>query len=187
MRDRWETERMVLRSLTMDDVEHLVQLDSDPEVMRYLTGGQATPRETIVEKHLARLMRHCPGITTVGYWAAETKDTGDFLGWFEFCPLNDDSPDVVELGYRLRREAWGRGYATEGARSLIRWGFEQLGVQRVIANTMSVNAGSRRVMAKAGLTFSRSYFEHDPDSIPGAEHGEVEYGLTRADWEAQRD
>lgn len=175
---------MRLRPITADDVDDLVALDSDPEVMRYLTGGEATPRETIVERSLPRFTRHYPGIAAVGYWAAETVSDGEFLGWFEFRPLDDDSAEVVELGYRLRRAAWGRGFATEGARALIRWGFLELGVQRVTADTMSVNAKSRRVMEKAGLVFHRSYFEHDPGSIPGAEHGEVEYVLDRADWVA---
>lgn len=78
------------------------------------------------------------------------------------------------------KAAWGRGYATEGSRALIRKGFADLGVERVTANTMAVNAGSRRVMEKAGLSFLRSFTGDWPDAIPGSEHGEVEYELTRA-------
>ncbi len=93
---------------------------------------------------------------------------------------------MVELGYRLNRAAWGRGYATEGARALVGKGFTDLGVQRVTANTMAVNAGSRRVMEKAGLTFVRAYTEDWPEAIEGSEHGEVEYELTRETWQRGR-
>ncbi len=177
------TERMLLRPLTAADEDRLVELDGDPEVMRYLDGGRPTPRETVRREHLPRLTRHYPGIGTYGYWAAEEADTGAFLGWFEFRPLRDDSAAVVELGYRLRRVAWGRGYATEGARALLRKGFTELGVERVTANTMTVNSGSRRVMEKAGLMYVRTYFGDWPDAIEGSEHGEVEYEITREGWE----
>jgi RimJ/RimL family protein N-acetyltransferase len=75
-----------------------------------------------------------------------------FLGWFEFRPLDDDSSAVVELGYRLNKAAWGRGYATDGARALMDKGFTELAVERVTANTMAVNQASRRVMEKSGLS-----------------------------------
>jgi hypothetical protein len=105
------------------------------------------------------------------------------LGWFVFRPLKDHSCAVVELGYRLGRAAWGRGLATEGSLALIRKGFTELGVERVTANTMTVNARSRRVMEKAGLTCVRTFSQEWPDVIEGSELGDVEYTLTRADWE----
>lgn len=174
---------MRLRPLTADDVDHLTDLDSDPEVMRYIDGGRPVSRETIRTERLPRLLHHCPGIGFPGYWAAEETSGRTFLGWFEFRPLEDDSPAVVELGYRLRRAVWGRGYATEGARALVRKGFTELGVQRVTANTMTVNAASRRVMEKAGLAYVRTYFGDWPEAIDGSEHGDVEYALTRSRWE----
>ncbi|MGW2406962.1 GNAT family N-acetyltransferase [Streptomyces sp. NPDC001739] len=180
-----ETGRIALRPFTAGDVDRLVDLDGDPEVMRYLNGGRPTPRETIRTERLPRLMRTFAATGTVGYWAAEAKDTQAFLGWFEFRPVEEDSPAVVELGYRLRRAAWGHGYATEGARALVRKGFTELGVRRVTANTMAVNAASRRVLAKAGLRYVRTYFGDWPEAIPGSEHGDVEYALTRAEWAEQ--
>jgi RimJ/RimL family protein N-acetyltransferase len=86
------------------------------------------------------------------------------------------------LGYRLRRSTWGKGYATEGSRALVRKAFEELAVQRVFAETMAVNLASRRVMEKAGLRFVRTFHLTWDDPIPGTEHGEVEYELTAADW-----
>nr|WP_203616088.1 GNAT family N-acetyltransferase [Streptomyces sp. SID13726] len=181
-----ETARLRLRAFTEADVERLVALDGDPEVMRHLTGGVPTPRETIRTRTLPHLLHDHPGLGTRGFWAAEEKSTGTFLGWFEFRPLDDASPAVVELGYRLNRPAWGHGYATEGSRALIDKGFTDLGVQRVTANTMTVNRSSRRVMEKCGLRFLRSFRGEWPEPIEGAEEGEVEYELLRADWVLHR-
>lgn len=115
---------------------------------------------------------------------AEEREGGAFLGWFEFRPVDGDRAEV-ELGYRLRRAAWGHGYATEGSRALVRRGFTGLGVERVVAYTMAVNSGSRRVMEKAGLSYVRTFREDYPETIAGSEHGEVEYALTAADWRAR--
>ncbi|MFB8033840.1 GNAT family N-acetyltransferase [Streptomyces sp. NPDC056004] len=178
-----ETDRLVLRAFTEADVDHLFALDNDPDVMRFINGGRPTSREMIQAQTLPRLLHEYPCFETRGYWAAQEKDTGAFLGWFEFRPLDEHSPAVVELGYRLNKAAWGSGYATEGSRALIRKGFMALGVGRVTANTMSVNAGSRRVMEKAGLSFLRNFTGDWPEAIEGSEHGEVEYELTRTMWE----
>ncbi len=177
-----ETQRLVLRGFSEADADHLLALDNDPDVMRFINGGRTTSREAIRTQTLPRLLHDYPCFGTRGYWAAEEKSTGLFLGWFEFRPLDEHNPAVVELGYRLNKAAWGRGYATEGSRALIHRGFTVLGVERVTANTMAVNTGSRRVMEKAGLTFLRSFTEEWPEAIEGSEHGEVEYELTRAKW-----
>jgi RimJ/RimL family protein N-acetyltransferase len=91
----------------------------------------------------------------------------------------------MELGYRLRPSTWDKGYATEGADALIRKGFTEFGVTRVVANTMVVNVASRRVMEKLGMRLARTYFLDWPEYIEGAEHGDVEYVLLKADWEQQ--
>ncbi|MFD3376470.1 MULTISPECIES: GNAT family N-acetyltransferase [unclassified Streptomyces] len=181
-----ETDRLVLRPFTAADVDRLLALDGDPDVMRFINGGRPVSREEIRAKTLPRLLHDHPGLGTRGYWAAEEKATGLFLGWFEFRPLEEESPAVVELGYRLNKAAWGRGYATEGSRALIDKGFTDLGVERVTANTMTVNTGSRRVMEKAGLSFVRTFTQDWPDALAGSEHGEVEYELTRTEWQRQR-
>ncbi|MFI8849308.1 GNAT family N-acetyltransferase [Streptomyces sp. NPDC053499] len=181
-----ETDRLVLRPFTPDDADRLLALDNDPEVMRFINGGRPTTREAIVERTLPRLMHDHPCFGTRGYWAAEGRESGVFVGWFEFRPLYDGSPAVVELGYRLNKAAWGRGCATEGARALIDKGFTELAVERVTANTMAVNRASTRVMEKSGLAFLRNFTGDWPEAIPGSEHGEVEYGLTRAEWEGRR-
>ena len=105
------------------------------------------------------------------------------MGWFALHPTEGDGPEGYELGYRLERFAWGKGYATEGSRVLIRNGFAELGVRRVWARTMAVNVASRRVMEKAGLAYVRMFRLEWEDPLPGTEHGEVEYALTKDDWE----
>lgn len=181
-----ETDRLVLRRFTPDDVDHLVELDSDPEVMRFLTGGRPTHRDVIETEVLSRLLRYHQRSNRYGRWAAVEKSTGGFLGWFHFQPTADGPADEPELGYRVRRSAWGQGYATEGSRALIRRGFTELGTRRVFAHTMAVNAASRRVMEKAGLVFVRTFHLPWDDPIPGTEHGEVEYALLREEWEQRK-
>jgi RimJ/RimL family protein N-acetyltransferase len=178
-----ETDRLVLRRFTEADVDNLVDLDSDPDVMRYINGGRPTPREEIQNDILPAFLRYYERFAGYGFWAVIEKSTGDFLGWFHFRPREGHPLDEPELGYRLRKPAWGKGYGTEGSRALIRKGFTEFGVRRVSAEAMAVNTASRRVMEKSGLRLVRTFHQPWPDRIEGDEHGDVEYALTRADWE----
>lgn len=178
-----ETDRLTLRQFTSNDVDHLVELDADPEVMRFINGGRATPREEVADRVLPTFLRYHERTDGYGFWAAEHRADAHFLGWFHLRPEPDGgAPDEPELGYRLRREAWGLGYATEGSRALIAKAFTELGARRVWATTMIVNRASQRVMAKAGLRHVRTFFGDWPERVPGDEHGDVEYALTRAEW-----
>jgi RimJ/RimL family protein N-acetyltransferase len=178
-----ETERLVLRRFTEDDVDNLVELDRDPDVMHFINGGRPTPRQEIEREVLPAFLGYYERFAGYGFWAAVEKTSGRFLGWFHFRPAAGAGPDEVELGYRLRKSAWGQGYATEGSRALIDKGFAELGVQRVVASTMVVNVASRRVMEKAGLRLVRTFHQPWPDYIEGEEHGDVEYALLRSEWE----
>ena len=174
-----------MRRFSLDDVDLLVALDADPDVMRYINGGRATPRQEIEREVLPAFLdyyRH----GDYGFWAAHERADGEFLGWFHLRSEPQGRPDEPELGYRLRRAAWGRGYATEGSRGLVHRAFAELGARRVWAATMAVNIASRRVMEKAGLRYTRTFYGAWPDTIPGGEHGDVEYALSREDWEAGR-
>ncbi len=173
------TERLTLRPFTDGDVAALVALHSDPDVMRYL----GRPVETTEHVRDVVLPRFRGYRSPFGYAAAEERATGAFLGWFLFRPpLGDPPAGEIELGYRLHRAAWGRGFATEGSRALVDRGFAEWGVERVMAQTMTVNRGSRRVMEKVGLRYVRTVAWELDDPLPGSEHGEVEYALTRAEW-----
>jgi RimJ/RimL family protein N-acetyltransferase len=180
-----ETSRLAMRQFTENDVDNLFDLNSDPQVMRYVTGGRPTPREEVRDRiipfHLAAYGR----LDRLGTWAAETVAAGEFLGWFHFRPGPDGDVTNIDLGYRLRRSAWNKGYATEGSRALISMGFTDLGVERVFAHAMTVNTASRRVLEKCGLTLLRTIPYEGTDVIEGAEHGEVEYALTRTQWESR--
>ena len=181
-----ETRRLVLRRFTMADVDNLVSLDADPDVTHFVTGGLPTARDEIENEILPEFLGYYEHFEGYGFWAAIEKATGEFLGWFHFRPREGASPDEAELGYRLRRSAWGKGYATEGSRALISKGFTDFGVQRVVAETMVAHAASRRVMEKAGLTLVRTFHADWPYPIEGDELGDVEYALDRAEWERRR-
>jgi RimJ/RimL family protein N-acetyltransferase len=177
-----ETRRLRLRRFTIADLDDVHALHSDPAVMRYL--GRPATREHVRDATLPQWLelydRH-PGF---GYFAAIEKQTGAFLGWFLFRPPlgENPAPGEIELGYRLHQAAWGRGFATEGSNALVEKGFTELGVQRVIATAMTVNRGSRRVLEKVGLQYVRTFQPDWPDPLEGSEHGEVEYLLTREEW-----
>ncbi|WP_410814596.1 GNAT family N-acetyltransferase [Micromonospora sp. 067-2] len=171
-----------MRRLTMGDVDALVELDSDPEVMRFLSGGVATPLARVRDEQLPGLLAQYDRHPGLGRWAAHDRESGEFLGWFALDPSADGTE--AELGYRLLRSAWGRGLATEACRALVRHAFDTVGVQRVWAETMTVNDRSRRVMAKAGLRYVRTFHLQWDDPIPGTEHGEVEYELRAREWAA---
>ncbi len=189
MRVYLETDRLILRQFTMDDVDHLVELDSDPEVMRYLT-GKPTPRDEIERDLLPWWLAYYERGDRYGFWAAIEKQAGDFIGWFHFRPGPDAPNDAPELGYRLRRQAWGKGYATEGARALVRKGFTDSDIRRVTASTFQDNRGSRRVLEKSGLRFVRA-LRLTPEAkvyhgIPAVWDGDVvEYAIERDEWAAQ--
>ncbi len=182
-----ETERLILRRFTPGDVDPVTDLDADPAVMRYINGGRPTPRDEIRDDYLPSWLAYYERGDRYGFWAAIERRTGTFLGWFHLRPQPDDPEDEPELGYRLIASAWGRGYATEGSRALIRKAFTELGARRVYATTMVVNVASWRVMEKAGLRRIRLFHQPWPDRIEGEEHGDVEYALTRDEWAAASD
>ncbi|MFL6112779.1 MAG: GNAT family N-acetyltransferase [Catenulispora sp.] len=177
-----ETDRLILRRFTAEDADLLIELDSDPAVMRYLTGGVPTAPEVIRERYLPNILAgYEKWDGELGLLAAHEADGGAFVGWFILRPGPQGPLDEVELGYRLRRAAWGRGYATEGSQALLRRAFTELGVRLVWAETMSVNRGSRNVMEKLGMVHVKTFFP-DLEPIEGSEHGEVRYEITAEQW-----
>ncbi|MHA6785829.1 GNAT family N-acetyltransferase [Pseudonocardia saturnea] len=181
-----ETDRMVLRRFTSADVEDLVALHTDPAVMRYL-GPCVETAEHVRDELLPWFHSLDEGGDGFGYRAAIERDGGAFLGWFLFrASRQDPQPGVLEVGYRLHRMAWGRGFATEGAAALVDKGFAELPIDKVVADTMTVNTGSRRVMEKLGMRHVATVHPHYDDPVPGTEHGDVLYEITRAEWTAAR-
>jgi RimJ/RimL family protein N-acetyltransferase len=181
-----ETDRLILRRFTMDDVDRIVALDSDPEVTRYVTGGVPTTREEAETEYLPAYLAYYERWPGYGFWAVVEKASGEFIGWFHLRPEPGHPADEPELGYRFVRAAWGKGYGTEGSRALVRVAFEELGASRVLASAMAVHTASRRVMEKSGLRLVRTFHGDWPYRIPGDEAGDVEYAITRDEWVAQR-
>ncbi|WP_353950915.1 GNAT family N-acetyltransferase [Knoellia sp. S7-12] len=176
-----QTERLDLIPLSDEDLPDEVELDSDPEVTHYIW-GRARTRAEVEESHLQRMDRGRQ-VDGLGFWAARLRDdpARPFVGWWILAPLHGPdqgdwrkTPGVAELGYRLHRRHWRQGFASEGSRELLRHGFQDLGLDRVIAQAMSDNAGSRAVMESVGLTYVRSW--------DGDDGREVEYALTREEW-----
>jgi RimJ/RimL family protein N-acetyltransferase len=166
------TPRLRLAPLAEGDLPHLVALNGDPEVMRYLTGRAMTRDEVAAE--LPSLLHSERGLRVWSGYDAH----GTFAGvWF--LSADPDDPDAGEIGWRLPQTAWGRGLAVEGARALVEHAFTTVGLGRLWAETMAVNAGSRRVMEKLGMRHARTEVCEWEDPIPGWEQGEVVYELTR--------
>jgi RimJ/RimL family protein N-acetyltransferase len=171
-----KTRHLTLRPCTPVDRIDFMQLELDPEVMRFLSNGPVD-HEQIDPANVPFLM---PRGNEPNVWTARGNANDKFVGWFCLSPMGKA---VAEIGYRLRRETWGQGLATEGASALIGWGFEIARYDKIVAGTMAVNGGSRRVMEKIGMKHTRTDFLEFPDPIPGTEHGEVTYELTRSEWE----
>ncbi len=171
-----ETVRLVLRRCTADDAELLVELDSDPEVMHFITGGLPTSREHLEQEVLPAWLAWHARSPDRGYFLALEKPSLACVGWFHLRPGDGAPDDQPELGYRLQRSAWGRGLATEGSQALIALAC-RTGARRVVAETMAVHAASRRVMERAGMELVRTFHADWPYPIPGDEHGDVEYAV----------
>ncbi|PXW34028.1 UNVERIFIED_CONTAM: RimJ/RimL family protein N-acetyltransferase [Williamsia faeni] len=191
-----ETDRLVLRPVSHLDADQLVELDSDPAVMRYVTGGTPTPREVIEQWTIPRAVAEATHRNGAGLWVAldrldlvaarsvgHPEPASSFIGWFAVRAPRHSSESEFELSYRLCRSSWGRGLATEGARALVQQTFDDRSVRRLFAGTMAVNTASRRVMENCGLRLIRLHDCADT-SIAGSERGEVEYEILRTDWES---
>jgi len=167
--------RLELRKIVPADLDDLVALDSDPLVMKFINGGEPTPRAAYLRKD-GLLSRMCAwSDEPFGYFSAGFE--GRFAGWFHLRPSVADA-SMHELGYRLRREFWGLGLATEGSRRLCRLAFEELEQAEVDACAMPENEASIAVMKKCGMRYVGE-FTH-----PRAPVEVVRYLCTREEFEA---
>jgi len=179
-----ETDRLRLHRFTPDDLDALYELDGDPDVIRWTNlDGRRAPYAFYRDVLLPRNLGFYEKYAGYGYWVAEERATGGWLGWFHFRPSRED-PDEIELGYRLRKSAWGQGCATEGSRALVRQGFLELGTARVSATALAANCASIPVMEKAGLRHERDYVHEftDPETGQVTGHPAVKYALDRRDF-----
>jgi RimJ/RimL family protein N-acetyltransferase len=177
---------MLLRRFTETDARPLAALYGDPRVMRFITPQPVSLLEVESEILPEYLLEYRELADGLGSFAAIEKSTGQMAGRFSLKPASSYGlTDGTELGYRLYPAFWGRGLASEGARALIRSAFERLHLDRVVATTMADNTGSWRVLEKCGLRRVRTFYYGDADQMPGADHGDYVYELTRSDWTRQ--
>jgi ribosomal-protein-alanine N-acetyltransferase len=148
-----ETQRLRLRQLVPDDLDSYYRsIYADAEVMRFMPGGQPQPRETAA-RFLERSLRHWDE-QGFGPWGVMLKQDGGLIG---HCGLfYVEEVREVEVMYALAQEHWGKGLATEGAKASLRFGFEQLGLPRIVAFVMPENTASVRVIEKLGMRFQEN-------------------------------
>jgi len=143
-----ESERLYLRNLVKEDFPLFYHLDSDPIVMRYIT----TPRtEEEARARMEKSFVQYKDKTGFGKWMAVEKSTERAIGWFVLTPL--DGTDQIEIGYRLKEEFWGKGYATEMSKVILQYGFETLNLDRIVGITHLENDASGNVLKKIGLGY----------------------------------
>ncbi|MBW4669997.1 MAG: GNAT family N-acetyltransferase [Cyanomargarita calcarea GSE-NOS-MK-12-04C] len=185
-----KTERLILRQFTIDDVDNVFRLDSDPVVIRFGSGGNHPSFEHLKNEGLPKWIKYYEQYENYGIWAAVEKSSHDFIGWFHFYPaienkfgteLNIVNDGEIALGYRLLSASRGKGYATEGSHMLVSKGFNEWDVQRVTSWALADNKASIRVMEKVGLKFEKefNFTEYQLPNLTASERKAVKYGLNK--------
>ena len=152
-----ETQRLRLRDWEENDFAIFCEMNSDEEVMEYfpetLTAEESLHFNQAIQAELKE--------SGFGLYAVEEKEQNEFIGFIGFhkATFEADFTPCVEIGWRLKREAWGKGFATEGARACLHYGFTELGIEEVYSFTSEINEPSQNVMKKIGLEF-KQFFEH---------------------------
>ncbi len=144
-----ETERLLLRTFTMDDAQLLYELNLDPEVTKYTYD----PMKDVdhAREVLEQIILPQYALYNHGRWAVHTKHALEFIGW---CGLKSrPERNEIDLGYRFIKNAWGKGYATEAAYACIKYGFEKLNLQRIIGRAVQGNIASLNVLKKCGMVY----------------------------------
>ena len=152
-----ETPRLILRDWLESDNEPYIALNADPQVMEFL------PSVLTREQTLAQIDRIAGAIAENGYgfFAAERKDSGQFIGFtgLNYVTFEGDFTPCTEIGWRLSRESWGQGFATEASKACLEFGFDKLGLNDIYAFTAVGNSRSENVMKKIGMV-KMGTFDH---------------------------
>jgi ribosomal-protein-alanine N-acetyltransferase len=147
-----ETKRFYLRQITMDDCDVLFRMECTPEINRY-TGESLATNLTDMKAKIERTSQSDYQLHGYGRWAVIDKETGTFMGWAGLKYLPEF--EQVDLGYRFFPEFWGKGVGTETSIAILHYGFEKLGLTRVIAMAEPANKASIRIMEKVGMKFDQ--------------------------------
>ena len=148
-----ETPRLLLRHLIPEDLDDLYALYSDPEIRRYFPEGTLTYEET--KEELEWFLHGHPKHPELGLWATIHKETNQFIGRCGLLPWTIDGRYEVEVAYLIAKEYWGQGLGTEAAQGVLQYGFEQLGLARLICLIDRDNQASMRVAQNIGMTFEK--------------------------------
>jgi len=147
-----ESERLIFRRFTLDDLPALIEQRSDPEVNKFLGGTKLQNAEALGKR--IRFYMSCYESHGIGMCAMIWKPSGDIIGSAGLQPL--DGTDEIEVGYSMVKEYWGKGIGTEAARSWLDHGFQSAGLDRIVAVAHTENWASRHIMEKLGMTYEKS-------------------------------
>lgn len=174
------TERLRLRQWWPADRAPFAAMNADLEVMQFFP-------ETMNEAQSQAMADHCEALIAErgwGFWALEQREQKRFLGFVGLNIPNVMLPfqPCVEIGWRLRRDAWGNGYATEAAAAVLEFGFDNLELEEIVAFTSVLNYRSQAVMERLGMARQEDTFDHPsvPEGMPIREH--CLYRLSAGDW-----
>lgn len=173
-----ETERFILREILPTDVDGFFELDSDPDVHRYLGKNPVKDKNQIV--NTIAFIRQQNADNGIGRWAIVDKNTNEFIGWAGLkwvTEFTNKHKNYYDLGYRLRKKFWGKGIATETAIASLAYAFDTLHATEVYAMADCENTGSNNVLAKVGLTLLETF------DLDGIKHNW--YKITKKEFEEQ--
>jgi [ribosomal protein S5]-alanine N-acetyltransferase len=145
-----ETERLILRKITIDDIEDMYSYGSNEEVSKYVTWN--THKTLSDTKEFVEFILSQYEDKKVAPWGIEYKENGEFIGTIDFVSWNPKQK-IAEIGYVISQNYWGMGITTEAAKEVIKFGFESMDLVRIQARCFVENIGSERVMEKSGMSF----------------------------------
>ena len=154
-----ESERLIFRNFTLDDLPMLIEQRSDPEVNKFL-GGTKLQNPEALDKRI-RFYMSCYDSHGFGMCAMLWRPTGEMIGSAGLQPL--DGTDEIEVGYSMIREYWGRGIGTEAARAWLEHGFKDHDLNRIVAVAHTDNWASRHIMEKLGMHYEKTEFHYDAE------------------------
>lgn len=160
----FETEHLLFRHLTLDDLDDLYRLYRDDEIRQYFPEGVLTLEET--REELEWHMHGHPRHPELGLWATIHKETGKFIGRCGLLPWTLEGQDEVEIAYLLDKAFWKQGLATEAAQGILQYGFEQLNLSRLICMIDPENIASQKVAQRIGMTLEKQVDGIDGDNYP---------------------
>lgn len=152
-----DTRRLSFRPINAADFDSLLRMNSDPEVMKYVGDGSIRNHHQMLVE-LDMLISHYTRKPGLGIWALESKDSCSFIGAAGLAYY--DNTTEIELGYRILKEYWNKGYATEAANSILKYGFEVLRLKKIVSSAHPENLASRKVMEKTGMKLIDHRFQY---------------------------